>query len=134
MTLAQDFTFGYGSVMAHTSTLISCTEFSDLGAIVKVTSHKLHEHESSMLVAEMKAYLDSSDRNLIAADFEQVEFISSAALGAMVTMNTELAKRGGRLVMINLSDDAMQVIKLTKLDKLIPVAKDLASAQKTLLK
>ncbi len=89
--------------MSHTSTLISCTEFADHGAIVRVTSHKLHEHESSMLIAEMRAYLDSSERTLIAADFEQVEFISSAALGAMVTMNTELAKRGGRLVMLNLS-------------------------------
>jgi len=120
--------------MSHTSTLISCTEFADQGAIVRVTSHKLHEHESSMLIAEMRAYLDLSERTLIAADFEQVEFISSAALGAMVTMNTELAKRGGRLVMLNLSDDAMQVIKLTKLDKLIPIAKDLDRAQKTLLK
>tara|TARA_A100000171_G_scaffold53126_1_gene77317 strand:+ start:17412 stop:17774 length:363 start_codon:yes stop_codon:yes gene_type:complete len=120
--------------MADTSTLITCTEFADQGAIVRVTSHKLHEHESALLIAEMKAYLDASDRNLIAADFEQVEFISSAALGAMVTMNTELAKRGGRLVMLNLSDDAMQVIKLTKLDKLIPIAKDLNGAQKTLLK
>lgn len=126
--------FGYHVRMSHTSTLISCTEFADQGAVVRVTSHKLHEHESSMLVAEMRAYLDSSERTLIAADFEQVEFISSAALGAMVTMNTELAKRGGRLVMLNLSDDAMQVIKLTKLDKLIPVSKDLKSAQKTLLK
>ena len=52
----------------------------------------------------------------------------------MVTMNTELAKRGGRLVMISLSDDAMQVIKLTKLDKLIPVEKSLEKAQKRLLK
>jgi anti-anti-sigma factor len=126
--------FGYDVAMADTSTLISCTEFSDHGAVVRVTTHKLHEHESSMLVAEMKAYLDASERNLIAADFEQVEFISSAGLGAMVTMNTELAKRGGRLVLLNLSDDAMQVIKLTKLDKLIPVAKDLKGAQKTLLK
>ena len=98
--------------MSHTSTLISCTEFADQGAIVRVTSHKLHEHESSMLIAEMRAYLDLSERTLIAADFEQVEFISSAALGAMVTMNTELAK----------------------LDKLIPIAKDLDRAQKTLLK
>lgn len=131
---SQQRCFGYDGRMADTSTLITCTEFADQGAIVRVTSHKLHEHESALLIAEMKAYLDASDRNLIAADFEQVEFISSAALGAMVTMNTELAKRGGRLVMLNLSDDAMQVIKLTKLDKLIPIAKDLNGAQKTLLK
>lgn len=131
---SRQLVFGYDGCMADTSTLISCTEFADTGAIVQVMSHKLHEHESAMLVAEMKAYLDASDRNLIAADFEQVQFISSAGLGAMVTMNTELAKRGGRLVLLNLSDDAMQVIKLTKLDKLIPVAKDLQGAQKKLLK
>jgi hypothetical protein len=36
--------------------------------------------------------------------------------------------------MINLCKDAMQVIKLTKLDKLIPIEKNLAAAQKRLLK
>ncbi|MHA7813013.1 MAG: STAS domain-containing protein [Phycisphaerales bacterium] len=120
--------------MPNDTALIQPTEFADNGAIVRVTVTKLHEHESALVIQEMKAYLDSSERNLIVADFEQVQFISSAGLGAMVTMNTELAKRGGRLVMINLSDDAMQVIKLTKLDKLIPVEKSLEKAQKRLLK
>ncbi|MBO6740152.1 MAG: STAS domain-containing protein [Phycisphaerales bacterium] len=120
--------------MPEDTALIQSTEFSEHGAVIRVCATKLHEHESSLLIQEMKAYLDSSDRNLIVADFQSVEFISSAGLGAMVTMNTELAKRGGRLVMINLSDDAMQVIKLTKLDKLIPVEKSLEKAQKRLLK
>lgn len=120
--------------MPDDTALIQPTEFADKGAIVRVTANKLHEHESTLVIQEMRAYLDSSARNLIVADFEAVQFISSAGLGAMVTMNTELAKRGGRLVMINLSDDAMQVIKLTKLDKLIPVEKNLEKAQKRLLK
>jgi anti-anti-sigma factor len=124
----------YDRFMPEDTALIQPTEFSENGAIVRVTATKLHEHESTLLIQEMKAYLETSDRNLIVADFEAVEFISSAGLGAMVTMNTELAKRGGRLAMINLSDDAMQVIKLTKLDKLIPVEKTLEKAQKRVLK
>jgi len=120
--------------MPNDTALIQATEFADKGAIVRVTANKLHEHEATLVIQEMNAYLDSSQRNLIVADFEPVQFISSAGLGAMVTMNTELAKRGGRLVMINLSSDAMQVIKLTKLDKLIPVEKNLEKAQKRLLK
>ena len=120
--------------MPEDTALIQPTEFSDKGSVVRVTVTKLHEHESTLLIQEMKAYLDSSERNLIVADFEAVQFISSAGLGAMVTMNTELAKRGGRLAMINHSEDAMQVIKLTKLDKLIPVEKTLEKAQKRVLK
>lgn len=116
------------------SSLIQTTEFAERGSIVRVNSHKLHEHESALLIQEVRAYLDASEKNQIIADFEPVQYISSAALGAMVTLNTELAKRGGRLVMINISDDAMQVIKLTKLDKLIPVEKNMAKAQKRLLK
>lgn len=116
------------------NTLISCTEFAEQGAVVRVTTNKLHEHESALLIAEFRAYLESSGRNLVVADFEAVAFLSSAGLGAMVTLNTELAKRGGRLVMINLSPDTLQVIKLTRLDKLIPIGKDLADAQKKLLK
>ncbi len=120
--------------MADSTSLINATEFADNGSVVKIVTHKLHEHESSLLIHECVAYFESSGRNMIIADFGTVEFISSAGLGAMVTLNTELAKRGGRLVMINLSDDAMNVIKLTKLDRLIPVEKNAAKAQKRLLK
>lgn len=116
------------------SSLIQTTDFAERGSVIRVNAHKLHEHESALLIQEVRAFLEMSEKNLIIADFESVQYISSAALGAMVTLNTELAKRGGRLVMINLSDDAMQVIKLTKLDKLIPVEKDIAKAQKRLLK
>lgn len=109
-------------------------EFDELGAVIRITSHKLHEHESSLLIDEMRAYLDASGRTRIAVNFSRVEFISSAALGAMVTINTELAKRGGRLVVFHLGDDAMQVIKLTRLDKLIPVEKNEKKARQRLLK
>ena len=120
--------------MAQTDSSIVATEFADAGSILKVNSHKLHEHESSLLIEEVRAYLDQSQRNLIILDVESVEFMSSAGLGAMVTLNTELAKRGGRLVIIGLSSDAMQVVKLTHLDKLIPIEKNIAKAQKRLLK
>lgn len=116
------------------TTLMQATEFDTSGSVLRITTHKLHEHESSLLIQECKAYFDSSGRNLVCIDFEQVEFISSAALGAMVTLNTELARLGGRLVVINLNENAMQVIKLTRLDKLIPVEKSVVNAQKRLLK
>jgi anti-sigma B factor antagonist len=116
------------------TTLMQTTEFDTSGSIVRITTHKLHEHESALLIQECKAYFEGSGRNQICIDFEQVEFISSAALGAMVTLNTELAKLGGRLVVVNLNENAMQVIKLTKLDKLIPVEKSVEKAQKRLLK
>jgi len=120
--------------MSDTVSLIQCVEFGDNGAILRVTSNKLHEHESSLLIEEIRAYLDSSERNLVAMNFEQVEFISSAALGAMVTINTELATRGGHLVVCHLCEDAMQVVKLTRLDKLFPVEKNEKKAQKRLEK
>lgn len=120
--------------MQNTDQLIKTTEFDEKGALVRVTSNKLHEHESKLLIEQMRAYLESSGRSMIAVNFEQVEFISSAALGAMVSLNTEIAKRGGRLVVCHLNDDAMQVIKLTRLDKLIPVEKNEKKAQKRLQK
>lgn len=120
--------------MSNTTALMQMIEFADAGAIVRITTHKLFEHESMLLVEELRAYFDQSGRNLIAVNFEKVEFISSAALGAMVSINTELAKRGGHLVVCHLNAEAMQVIKLTKLDKLIPVEKDEKKAQKRLQK
>lgn len=121
--------------MSAAASHMSVTEFAEDGAVIRVTSHKLHEHESKLLLDEAVAYIESRTPRRVAMDFSSVEFISSAALGAMVTISKSVAAiEGGRFVITGLSDDARQVIKLTRLDRIITIEKTLEKAQKHLLK
>jgi anti-sigma B factor antagonist len=113
---------------------IEATDFSDNGAVVRVTDHKLHEHESSQLIAEFTAYLNNSGKRLIVMDYTDVEFVSSAGLGAMITISRTVVELEGKMVLTGINDNVLQVMKLTKLDRLLSIEKTLAKAQKKLLK
>lgn len=113
---------------------IETTDFADNGAIVRIIDHKLHEHESTQLVAEFTAYLNNSGKRLIVMDYTDVEFVASAGLGAMITTSRLVDELDGKMVLIGINDNIMQVMKLTRLDKLLTIEKNLAKAQKKLLK
>ena len=113
---------------------INTTDFSDTGAVVRITDHKLHEHESTQLIAEFKAYLTNSGKRLIVMDYSDVEFVASAGLGAMITLSRTVTDLEGKIVLTGINDNIMQVMKLTKLDRLLDIEKTLAKAQKKLLK
>lgn len=113
---------------------IEVTDFADNGAVLRILDHKLHELEATQLVAEFKAYLNNSGKRLIVMDYTDVEFVSSAGLGAMITISRTVSELEGKMVLTGISDNIMQVMKLTKLDRLLSIEKTLAKAQKKLLK
>jgi len=120
--------------MSSTTGHIDATDFSDTGAIVRITDHKLHEHEASQLITEFKAYLNNSGKRLIVMDYTDVEFVSSAGLGAMITLSRTVVELDGKMILTGINDNVMGVMKLTKLDRLLKIEKTLAKAQKKLLK
>tara|TARA_R110002096_G_scaffold173781_2_gene348052 strand:+ start:222339 stop:222701 length:363 start_codon:yes stop_codon:yes gene_type:complete len=120
--------------MSINTGLIDTTEFDDDGAVVRVTAHKIHEHESTRLIEEFKAFLASSGKSRIVMDYTEVEFVSSAGLGAMITTSRVAVEGGGKIVLTGINENVMQVMKLTKLDRLLKIEKTLAKAQKVVLK
>ena len=99
-----------------------------------MTAHKIHEHESTRLIEEFKAFLTSSGKSRIVMDYTEVEFVSSAGLGAMITTSRVAVEGGGKIVLTGINENVMQVMKLTKLDRLLKIEKTLAKAQKVVLK
>ncbi len=113
---------------------LNATDFSDNGAIVRVTDHKLHEHEATQLIDEFKAYLKNSGKRLIVMDYTEVEFVASAGLGAMITISQSASEQGAKMVLTGINDDILGVMKLTRLDRLLKIEQSMAKAQKYLLK
>ena len=113
---------------------INTTDFSDAGAIVRVIDHKLHEHEATRLIEEFRAYLKNSGKTLVVMDYSAVEFVSSAGLGAMITISQAASEQGAKMVLTGINDDILGVMKLTRLDRLLKIEQNMTKAQKYLLK
>ena len=68
--------------------------------------------------------IDKQDRRKMVLDMSHVEFLSSAMIGVIISLQRKHAERKGKLVMCGLRDNLMKVFKLTRLDKLLTFKKD----------
>jgi anti-sigma B factor antagonist len=66
--------------------------------------------------------VDVEDRRLIVLDFEQVEYLSSQAIGIVLTMNKKLSElKHTSLVLCGVGPKLMELIKITRLDKVLKI-------------
>jgi anti-anti-sigma factor len=63
---------------------------------------------------------------------EHTSYIDSAAVGWLIMCQREFKKSGGALVLFNVPESVRQVLGLLKIQKLIPMAADEASARAAL--
>jgi anti-sigma B factor antagonist len=64
--------------------------------------------------------IDAEDRRRIILDFEKVQYLSSQAIGIVLTMHKKLAALpNSRFVLCGVGEKLMQLIKITRLDKVL---------------
>ena len=59
----------------------------------------------------------------VVLDFSGVDFMDSSGLGLILGRYTKITDMGGRLTLRGLSDDIMKIIKLSGVEKFIPIEK-----------
>lgn len=66
--------------------------------------------------------VDEQDRRRIVLDFEKVQFLSSQAIGIILTLNKKLAQlKNSRLVLCGVGPRLQELLKITRLDRLLIV-------------
>lgn len=66
--------------------------------------------------------IDAQDKRRIILDFEQVEYLSSQAIGIVLTMNKKLSKLPhSTLILCGVGPKLMELIKITRLDKVLKI-------------
>jgi len=88
----------------------------------------LDEANIDALGQEMFALVDEDGRKKIILDFSLVEYLSSAALGKLITMHKKVDTAKGKLALCNIQKDIMDVFKITQLNKVLTLCKDLDDA------
>lgn len=97
----------------------------------KIKFEKLTEREGPIIVNEITADAPGCGWK-IALDMADVTFMASAGIGAIVTLHKRCKANGGKLAVYGLSDDLLQLLKLTRLNKLFTIADDKDAAIKAL--
>jgi len=78
--------------------------------------------------------VDEQDKRRIIMDFEKVDYISSQAIGIILTMNKKLsASKHSKLILCGVGPKLMELIKITRLDRLLTIKPTQKEALKVFL-
>jgi anti-sigma B factor antagonist len=78
--------------------------------------------ELEQLGQQLYRLVDEEDRRKVILDFERVQYLSSQAIGIVLTMNKKLGSlSNSKLVLCGVGPRLMELLKITRLDRLLTV-------------
>jgi len=93
--------------------------------IARFTDKKILDESNIQIIGnQLFALVDEDHRQKIVLDFTNVEYLSSAALGKLITMDKKVKAAGGKLRLCSIRSDILEVFKITRLDKLFTIKED----------
>jgi anti-sigma B factor antagonist len=120
--------------MEKKGSLIMTAQIGDVGVVNFLTSQVLDELNVQQLGQELNDLVDKDYVVKMVINFSKIKFLSSAVLGKLISLNKKIAAQKGRLAFCSINADIMQVFKITRLDKLIPIYEDEDEAVKGVMK
>lgn len=81
----------------------------------------LDEANIQQIGEEIAGLIDAGNAPRLLISFSNVDHLSSAALGQLITINNRVKSRQGQLRLANIDPQIYEVFKITKLDKLFQI-------------
>jgi anti-sigma B factor antagonist len=79
---------------------------------------------------EMYSVVESTPNVRLVVDFRGVEYLSSTALGKLITLKKKVEAVKGKLRLASIKPEIMEVFKITRLDTIFDIKKNVAEALK----
>jgi anti-sigma B factor antagonist len=93
--------------------------------VVKFVDKKILDEASIQeLGIELFSLVEHDNRKSVLLNFSNVEFLSSAALGKLITLDRKVKAAKGRLKMSNIRPEIFEVFQITKLNKVFDIRTD----------
>jgi anti-sigma B factor antagonist len=102
-------------------------EVEDIGdvTVVNFTDRKILDEQNIQIIGDqLFSLVDELGRRKLLLNFGNVEYLSSAALGKLITLNKKVQSAGGRLILCNIDPQIYEVFEITKLNKILDIRKD----------
>ena len=97
--------------------------------VVRFRDHKIVEDINiQQLGQEMFHLVEVGNCDKVLLNFASVDFLSSAALGKLITLDKRVKAHGGLLKLSNIRPEIFEVFAITKLNRLFDIKDDEADA------
>lgn len=107
---------------------IEVSESTDV-SVIRFKDQKIIDPQSIQeLGQELFDLIEQENRKKLVLNFSNFEFLSSAALGKLITFEKKTKKQGAELILTNISPEIFQVFTITNLDKLFQIKDSEADA------
>ena len=107
---------------------LQLSQVGDVTVVRFVDRKILDEVNIQEMGQELFHLIDDDDHKNLLLNFSSVEFLSSAALGKLITLDKKVKAHGGKLKLSNIRPEIYEVFAITKLNKLFDIKDDEADA------
>ena len=117
--------------MATEASRLRTKKVGDVTQIEFIDRNILDEANIQLIGEEMTSIIEASPRPKLLISFTNVDHLSSAALGTLITINNKVRGRGGQLRLANIDPQIYEVFVITRLNKLVQIHETAAEAIKS---
>ena len=107
---------------------LEVSEVGDVTVVRFVDRKILDEGNIQEVGQELFHLVEEEQRKQLLLNFCTVDFLSSAALGKLITLDKKVKAHGGKLKFSNIRPEIYEVFAITKLNKLFDIKDDEADA------
>jgi anti-sigma B factor antagonist len=108
-------------------------QHQDVVQIEFIDRNILDEANIAQIGEEITGIVEAAATPKLLISFASVDHLSSAALGALITINNRVKHRKGQLRLANIDPQIYEVFKITKLDKLFQIHENTESAMSSFI-
>ena len=92
--------------------------------VVNFVDRKILDEQNIQVIGEqLFSLVDEDGMKKILLNFSNVEHLSEALLGKLISLNKKLHNVGGKLMLCNIAPDIYELFEITKLDKFFGLKK-----------
>ena len=110
--------------MAATESLLRISEEDGITRIEFIDRNILDEANIQQIGDEIARLVDDAIQPKMLISFENVDHLSSAALGTLITINNKIKGKDGQLRLANIDPKIYEVFVITKLNRLFQIHED----------
>jgi len=100
---------------------VQVNQVNDVTVVRFVDRKILDEANIQELGQELFKLVEEENRKKLLLNFSTVEFLSSAALGKLITLHKKVKDHAGKLKLTNIRPEIYEVFAITKLNKLFDI-------------
>ena len=107
--------------MAGTDSRLMIQQDGEITIVEFLDKNILDEASIQAIGDEILGLIEASANPKMLIDFSNVDHLSSAALGALITINNKVRQKDGQLRLSNIDAQIYEVFVITKLNKLFQI-------------